>query len=110
MNEIDARSRLRVPARAARDAVVQIRALITHPMENGTRTGPDGRVVPRHIIHRFLCTFNDQKVLDIDIGPSFSANPYLEFDARVPATGRFYFEWHDDNGAVYRDSASIEVS
>jgi len=110
MNDIDARSRIRVPSHAARDAVVQIRALITHPMENGSRMGPDDAVVPRRIIHRFICTFNDQRVLDIDIGPSVSANPFLEFDALVPASGRFYFEWHDDSGAVYRDSASIEVS
>jgi len=109
MNEIDARSRVRVAQRAAPDEVVQIRALITHPMENGSRVGPDGALVPRHIIHRFLCTFNDRLVLDMDIGPSVSANPYLEFEARVPASGRFYFEWHDDNGAVYRDSAAIEV-
>lgn len=110
MNDIDARSRIRVPSHAARDEVVQVRTSITHPMENGARVSPDGTPVPRRIINRFICTFNDQRVLDMDIGPGVSANPFLEFDARVPASGRFYFEWQDDSGAVYRDSASIEVS
>lgn len=110
MTDLDARSRLRVPSQAARDEVVQIRTLISHPMENGSRVGPDGAVVPRRIINRFICTFNDQRVFEMDIGPSVSANPFIEFDARVPASGRFYFEWHDDSGAIYRDSATIEVS
>jgi len=30
--------------------------------------------------------------------------------AVLPVSGRFSFEWHDDSGAIYRDSASIEVS
>lgn len=110
MTDFDARSRLRVPTHATPGEVVQIRTLITHPMENGARVGPDGAVVPRRIINRFICTFNDQRVVDMDIGPSLSANPYVEFDAQVPASGRFYFEWYDDSGAIYRDSASIEVS
>jgi sulfur-oxidizing protein SoxZ len=109
MEKIDARPRVRVPRTAAPDEVVQIRTMATHPMENGHRLDRDGSTVPRHIINRFTCTFNGETVIDMEIGPSVSANPFIEFDARVPESGTFEFAWHDDNGDIYEESAEITV-
>lgn len=109
MSEIDARPRVRVQRTAAADEVVLIRTLINHPMESGNRIGPDGARVPRHIINRFVCSFNNELVLDMEVGPSVSANPFFEFEARVPASGTFHFSWYDDSGTIFQDSATIEV-
>lgn len=110
MEKIDARPRVRVPRSARVDEIVQIRTLINHPMENGHRIGADGTVLPRHIVNRFVCTFNSQTVIEIDIEPSLSADPYIEFEARVPESGTFQFAWFDDNGDMYQASGDIEVS
>lgn len=110
MSTIDARPRVRVPRTASADEVVLVRTLISHPMENGHRIDADGNTVPRHIINRFTCTFNGEVVLDMEIEPSLSANPFIEFEARVPESGEFAFTWLDDDGSVYEDSASIAVS
>lgn len=110
METIDARPRVRVPRTARVDEVVQIRTLINHPMENGHRVDAEGNTVPRHIINRFVCTFNSQTVVEIDIEPSLSADPFIEFEARVSESGTFQFAWFDDNGDMYQASGNIEVS
>lgn len=84
MSGFDARPRVRVPRTASVDEVVLVRTLINHPMENGHRVDTDGNTVPRHIINRFTCTFNGETVIDMEIEPSLSANPFIEFEARVP--------------------------
>ena len=110
METIDARPRIRVPREASAGEVVDIRTLISHPMHNGVMNDANGNVIPRHIINRFTCTFNGELVLEMDIEPSFAANPYIEFRAKVPETGTFEFTWYDDNGDVYSETAEIVVS
>lgn len=80
--------RVRVPKTATKDEVITIKTLISHPMESGQRKDKDGNTVPRSIINRFTAEFNGQLVLDTTLEPAISTNPYLEFDAKVPETGR----------------------
>jgi sulfur-oxidizing protein SoxZ len=49
-------------------------------------------------------------VVNVDIDPAVSANPYFEFDMKVPETGTLRFEWVDDDGSVYDTEEQITVS
>lgn len=102
--------RVRVPKTAKKDEVITIKTLISHPMESGQRKDKDGNTIPRQIINHFTCTFNGEEVVDVKMEPSISTNPYFEFDAKVPESGEFVFTWTDDDGSVYEDKQSIEVS
>lgn len=101
--------RVRVPKTAAKDEVIQIKTLISHPMESGQRKDKDGNLIPRQIINQFTATFNGETVLDIELDPAISTNPYIEFEAKVPESGEFVFTWVDDDGSVYEDKQSITV-
>ena len=101
--------RVRVPKTAAKDEVIQIKTLISHPMESGQRKDKDGNLIPRQIINKFTATFNGETVLEIDMEPAISTNPYIEFEAKVPESGEFVFTWVDDDGSVYEDKQSITV-
>lgn len=103
------KSRVKLPATAQANAPITIKTLITHRMESGQRTDDAGHVVPRSIIHRFICTFEGETVLDLDIGTGIATNPFFEFTARVPRSGVFRFAWHDDDGAVYTAQHRIDV-
>ena len=46
----DIKPRLRVPTSAKKGEVVEIKTLITHPMETGQRKDSDGKIVPRLIV------------------------------------------------------------
>ena len=54
-----ARTLINVPSNAKRGDIIEIRALLQHPMETGYRPGMDGKIVARDIVRRFSCSFSD---------------------------------------------------
>ncbi|MDJ1006248.1 MAG: thiosulfate oxidation carrier complex protein SoxZ [Paracoccaceae bacterium] len=102
--------RVRVPKEASAGDTITIKTLISHTMESGQRKDKDGNVIPRSIINRFVADFNGENVIDVTLEPAISTNPYFEFDAIVPGPGEFTFTWYDDDGSVYTETKSIDVS
>ena len=101
---------MRVPSKAKKGEVVEIKTLITHPMETGRRKNEQGEILPRKIINRFECTLNGKQVFAVDLHTAVSSNPYLVFSVRVTESGTFEFAWTDDDGTVYKKTAKIQVS
>jgi sulfur-oxidizing protein SoxZ len=101
--------RVKVPRSAAPGEAVTVKTLISHPMESGQRKDSEGNPIPRQIIHTFKASFDGQEILTATFEPAVSSNPYVEFEATVPAAGTFRFEWHDDDGSVYELEEAIEV-
>jgi sulfur-oxidizing protein SoxZ len=108
MSEVVAR--VRVPPKAKQGEVLEIRAVITHPMESGQRINEVGQRVPRKIINRFVCSYNGVEVFSADWFPAITANPYLTFYTVATESGTVTFAWVDDDGTVYTASAPIEVT
>jgi sulfur-oxidizing protein SoxZ len=101
--------RVKLPKTASKNEIVTIKSLISHDMESGQRKDSSGKIIPRKIINKFTCEFNGKTVFGCDIEPAVSANPYLEFTAKVPESGTFKFTWVDDDGSVYTDEQQIKV-
>lgn len=101
--------RVKLPKKADKGEVITIKTLISHPMESGQRKDKSGNVIPRQIINSFECAFNGEVVFSCDMDPAVSANPYLEFTARVEESGIFAFTWVDDDGSVYSKEQKITV-
>ncbi len=98
-----------VPARARRGERIQIKALVTHPMETGYRRTQVGATIPRDIIRRFTCTYNGAEIFSADLHPAISANPFLAFSTVATESGTIAFSWTGDNGFAVTESASITV-
>ena len=101
--------RVKVPKTASKGEVITIKTLISHPMESGQRKDKQGNVIPRQIINKFTCEYNGQVVFSCDLEPAVSANPYLEFNAKVEDSGTFKFTWLDDDGSTYSTENKITV-
>ncbi|WP_193177374.1 thiosulfate oxidation carrier complex protein SoxZ [Oricola nitratireducens] len=101
--------RVKVPKSASAGEVITIKTLISHPMESGQRKDKEGNPIPRKIINKFTCEFNGQTVFSCDLDPAVSANPYLEFTAKVNEAGTFKFAWVDDDGSVYTHEQEIAL-
>ena len=101
--------RVKVPKTAAAGEVITIKTLISHKMESGQRKDKKGNLIPRKIINKFSCEFNGQTVFSTDIHPAISANPYLEFNVKVPESGSLKFTWVDDDGNSYTHEQAIAV-
>jgi sulfur-oxidizing protein SoxZ len=101
--------RIRAPKQARKGETIEIKTLISHPMETGHRRDTQGQLIPRHIIHTFTCTYNGEEVCRADWHPAVAANPYLAFYIVASESGRLRFEWVDDDGTVYTAEAEITV-
>ena len=93
--------RVQVPSVAATGEVFQVKALISHQMETGLRRDPKGDVIPRKIINKFACRYNDIVVFGVDLREAMAANPYIEFYLRATESGRLEFIWEEDGGHTY---------
>ena len=104
-----AKPRVKVPKKAAKDEVITIKTLISHKMESGRRKDKKGEVIPRKIINHFKAEFNGAEVFSANISPGVSANPYFQFNVKVPESGKFTFTWTDDDGSTYSAEKDITV-
>jgi sulfur-oxidizing protein SoxZ len=104
-----ARALINVPATAKRGEIIEIKALVSHPMETGYRTGPDGSLVPRDIIQRFACTYNGEEIFSVDLFPAIAANPFFSFTTVATESGLIAFRWLDDQGRMQLETAKITV-
>ena len=102
--------RVKVPKEVSIDEIVEIKTLIRHPMHSGRMKDADGQIIPRQIINSFSAKFNGKEVFQMDLEPSISTNPFIVFQYKAKESGKFDFEWVDDNGEIYSISKEMAVS
>ena len=105
-----ARAIINMPSQARRGEVIEIRALIGHPMETGYRVGADGQVLKRDILRRFICRYNGEQVFAAELHPAIAANPYLAFYTVATGSGTLSFTWEGDNGFAQTETMPITVT
>ena len=113
-----ARALVTVPKSAERGEIIEIRALVQHPMETGYRRSSEGDLLPRDLIRRFACRFVETGKAD-DAGTivfaatlhaAIAANPYLSFNLRAGSSGTLVFSWEGDNGFSHREHVALTVA
>lgn len=103
------RSIVTVPPSARRGEVIEIRALVAHPMETGHRPDGAGGVVPRDILRRFTCHDGEDLVFEAQLHPAIAANPLLSFHLVAQATTTLRFTWEGDGGVRHERRAALQV-
>lgn len=98
-----------IPETAAAGDIVEVKILISHPMETGFRTGPDGALVPRNIIHDFRCLYGGEEVFRAEIFPAIAANPFLGFFLRADETAEVELLWTDEAGQEHSERRLLTV-
>ena len=103
--------RVRVPKKAAKGDVIEIKTLISHKMETGQRKNKKtGKKIPRNIINNISCKYNGEVVFSADWHPAISANPYMSFHTVATESGELEFTWVADDGKSYTKKANISVT
>ena len=105
----EAKPRVRVPQTAKKGEIIEIKILISHRMESGQRLDDGGEKIPRQIIKKFICTYNEEVVFEADWYPAIAANPYLAFTTVATESGELVFSWVDDDEQVFFTTARITV-
>jgi sulfur-oxidizing protein SoxZ len=98
-----------VPAKAKRGEVIEIKTLISHPMETGYRHSTNGVAIPRDIIHTFVCRYNGAQVFRAELYPAIAANPFITFFTVATESGVVEFAWTNDHDETHTQKADIVV-
>jgi sulfur-oxidizing protein SoxZ len=98
-----------VPSTARRGEIIEIKTMISHPMETGFRRTQTGDPIARDIVTLFVCTYNGVEVFRAALQPAISANPYLVFPTVAIESGTLTFVWTGDNGFSVIETAQISV-
>lgn len=99
---------IKLRAKASGD-VVEVKALISHPMETGLRKDKkSGEVIPAHFIQEVTAEHGGKNVLTAHWGGSVSKNPYLAFKFKGGKKGdTIKLSWSDNKGES--DSAEGKI-
>ena len=98
-----------VPATAMRGEIIEIKALVRHPMETGFRHTQLGQRIPRNIITHFVCTYDGAEILRATLHPAITANPQLVFSTVATVSGEIEFRWSGDNGFTITEKSAVVV-
>jgi sulfur-oxidizing protein SoxZ len=104
-----ARALINVPAKAKVGDVIEIKTLVSHPMETGYRVGLGGEIIARDIITHFVCTYNGEEIFRAEFSPAVAANPYLAFHTLAMESGTIEFKWTGDNDFSLTEQVAITV-
>lgn len=102
-------ARVNVPPKAKRGDVIEIKTLVSHPMETGYRRTQLGAPIPRDIIRRFVCTYNGVEIFRAELHSAITANPFIAFSTVATESGTLSFQRTGDNGFAVTESARIVV-
>ncbi len=88
--------------------MVQVKALITHPMETGLRKDKKtGDKIPAHYITEVKVEANGKTVMTADWSGSVSKNPFISFNYAGAKSDKVKLTWTDNTGKS--DSIEKEV-
>ena len=86
----------------------EVKMLIEHPMESGTRKDDAGELIPAHYIQQVTCELNGKVIARTRWGPSVSKNPYWAFKFKGGQKGdKLKVTWVDNKGET--DSTEAEI-
>jgi sulfur-oxidizing protein SoxZ len=99
-----------VPPHARRGEVIEIKALVAHPMETGFRRTHLGELIPRDIIRQFVCRYDGVEIFRAELHPAIAANPLFAFTTVATESGTIEFRWTGDRDFSVTASAPITVA
>lgn len=87
--------------------VADVRILMRHPMETGTRKTASG-LVPLHFIQSVIVQHNGKTVVDAQWSQAVSRDPFLGLRVKGAKTGdKISVTWTDNKGDTRTDDVAV---
>ena len=88
--------------------VADVRILMRHPMETGTRKDGKGEIVPVHFIQSVIVNHNGKTVLEAQWSQAISRDPFLGLRVKGAKAGdKISVTWTDNKGDKRTDEATV---
>lgn len=79
--------------------LVEVKVLMSHPMETGRKKDDFGQLIPAHFVQLVTATLNGKNVLEAQWGTGIAKNPYLTFRLKGAKVGDIVtVTWLDNVG------------
>ncbi|HQS57157.1 MAG: thiosulfate oxidation carrier complex protein SoxZ [Gallionellales bacterium 35-53-114] len=100
---------MQIRARMISSDVADVKALLSHPMETGTRKDPKTKaVIPAHFINHVEATLNGTTVLKVECGGGIAKNPFFGFKVKGAKPGDFIaISAMDNQGGKFEHNAIV---
>jgi sulfur-oxidizing protein SoxZ len=91
-----------------KDGLVEVKLLMSHPMETGRRKDDADQLVPAHFVQLVTASLNGKVVLEAEWGTGISKNPYLTFRLKNAQLGdQVTITWVDNRGDSVTQSVAV---
>ena len=88
--------------------VLDVRVLVSHPMETGQRKDSSGKVIPLHHIQSITAQLNGKPVFEATTTQAVSRNPVFAFKVKGAKAGdKLAITWEDNKGDKRTDEVTI---
>lgn len=87
--------------------IIQIDAILEHPMETGLRKDKDGKIIPAHFIKDVKVEYAGKTIMNMDMTGSVSVNPFVSFSLKVTQNGPLKITAIDTKGEIQEGSKDI---
>lgn len=104
------RAVLQFQSPAPQGAVIDVHAVIRHPMESGFRRTERGEVIAANLIREFVCRFNGREIFRADLHSGMGADPSIRFPFRAEQSGEMECEWRGDEGLTRSVKRALVIS
>ncbi len=101
-------ARILVPTGIRRGDVIDVRALVEHPMHTGLFRDADGNPIPAFFINDVRVTYGDQEVAHFVWTSGISRDPFVEFSLRAEREAPLAITWKDNRGGVFQQTVDIK--
>ena len=101
-------ARILVPTGIRRGDVIDVRALVEHPMATGLFRDPQGNPIPAHFINDVTVTYGDREAAHFVWTSGISRDPFVEFSLRADREAELKFVWRDNTGGVFTQTVDIK--
>lgn len=89
------------------NGIVAVKVVIPHPNESGTRKDESGSIVPAHFVQEGSVLLNGQQLLELQLGPSVSRDPFLQFRFAGKKGDRLTLRFTDSKQQEYSGEAVV---
>ena len=99
-----------LPAKIARGSVINIRALLSHPMLTGMSRDQAGIPIPEWYVKEVEVTYGGERVAYFEWTSGISRDPFVGFSLRASREAPISVTWKDNKGGVFTHGADVKFT
>ena len=110
MRDDTGQGKIILPVKIARNAAINIRALLSHPMTTGLSRDQAGIPIPAYFVNDVVVTYGGERVAHFEWSSGISRDPFVGFSLRATKEAPVTVTWKDNKGGVFTHSADIKFT